>query len=397
MSKTIINTTNASGLSNITTLTVLASSTDREIVIWDGTGGNSIAGGHGVIISAAGDLDNVNSVTFDQVVANPGSTDTLWVNSADGHLMHGATDLEDVAVGPASSTNNAIVCWDGTTGNSIQNSTVLLSDTNVFTISGQTLLKADTTQSNFLVGKTALGTMIGSNNTLVGIDAGTTMSSTGGSNNTGLGYGVLANISFGSSNIAIGNAAGSSYIATETSNIYIGATGTAGEDTTIRIGTSQTACYIKGIHGVTPLGTTQTVILNSDGQLGSVSGSPATASEYSATISTTSPVGYTVDMRAYKVGKIVCVTLSAEVFALGSPVPLISFAGALPAGYRPAAEVIFSALFMSSGVWDTGLVGNIKVSAAGSIVLSWDNDAAPSDFDRNAGFDSDITFTFLAA
>jgi hypothetical protein len=191
------------------------------------------------------------------------------------------------------------------------------------------------------------------------------MSSTGGSNNTGLGYGMLANIGFGSSNIAIGNAAGSSYIATETSNICIGATGTAGEDTTIRIGTSQTACYIKGIHEVTPSGTTQTVILNSDGQLGSVSGTPATASEYSATISTTSPVSYT--------------------------------AGVLPAGYRPSAEVIFPALFMSRGVWDTRLIRNIKVSAAGSIVLGRGNDAAPSDFDGNAGFDSDITFTFLTA
>jgi hypothetical protein len=55
----------------------------------------------------------------------------------------------------------------------------------------------------------------------VGIDAGTTISSTGGFNNTGLGYGVLANISFGSSNIAISNVAGSSYIATKTSNICI--------------------------------------------------------------------------------------------------------------------------------------------------------------------------------
>jgi hypothetical protein len=145
MSKTIINTTNTSRLSKITTLTVPASSTDREIVIWDGTGGNSIAGGHGVPISAAADLASVNSVTFDTAAANPGSTHTLWVNTADGHLMHGATDLEDIAVGPASSTDNAIVRWDGTTGNSIQNSTVLLSDTNVFTISGQTLLYANTT------------------------------------------------------------------------------------------------------------------------------------------------------------------------------------------------------------------------------------------------------------
>jgi hypothetical protein len=102
-------------------------------------------------------------------------------------------------------------------------------------------------------------------------------------------------------------------------------------------------------------------------------------------------------MRAYKVGKIVTVNLVAITFALGSPTALISFAGVLPAGYRPSAEVIFPALFMSGGVWDTGLIGNIKVSAAGSIVLGQDNDAAPSDFDGNAGFDSDITFTFLTA
>jgi hypothetical protein len=42
--------------------------------------------------------------------------------------MHGATDLENIVVGPTSSTNNAIVCWNGTTSNFIQNSTVLLSD-----------------------------------------------------------------------------------------------------------------------------------------------------------------------------------------------------------------------------------------------------------------------------
>jgi hypothetical protein len=120
----------------------------------------------------------------------------------------------------------------------------------------------------------------------------------------------------------------------------------------------------------------QTVILNSDGQLGSVSGTPATASEYSATISTISPIGYTVDMQAYKVGKIVTVNLAATTFALGSPTALISFAGVLPAGYRPSAEVIFPALFMSGGVWDTGLIGNIKVSAAGSIILGRDNHAA---------------------
>jgi hypothetical protein len=53
--------------------------------------------------------------------------------------------------------------------------------------------------------------------------------------------------------------------------------------------------------------------------LRSVSGTPATTSEYSTTISTISPVGYTVDMQAYKMGKIVTVNLVATTFALGSP------------------------------------------------------------------------------
>jgi hypothetical protein len=82
--KTIINTTNASELSNITTLTVPSSSTNREIVIWGGTSGNSIVGGHGVTISTDGDLANVNSVTFDSVAANPGSAYTIWNSLADG-------------------------------------------------------------------------------------------------------------------------------------------------------------------------------------------------------------------------------------------------------------------------------------------------------------------------
>jgi hypothetical protein len=102
-------------------------------------------------------------------------------------------------------------------------------------------------------------------------------------------------------------------------------------------------------------------------------------------------------MQAYKVGKIVTVNLAATIFVLGSATTLISFAGVLPTSYCLFAEVIFLALFMSGGIWDTGLIGNIKVSAAGSIVLGQDNDVAPSDFDGNAGFNSDIAFTFLTA
>jgi hypothetical protein len=67
--KTIINTTKMSGLRNITTLTVLSSSTDREIVIWDRTSENSIKSKHSVTISTNGNLENINSVTLDQVTS----------------------------------------------------------------------------------------------------------------------------------------------------------------------------------------------------------------------------------------------------------------------------------------------------------------------------------------
>jgi hypothetical protein len=185
--KTIINTTNASELSSITTLTMPSSSTNHEIVIWNGTSGNSIAEGHGVIITD-GDLANVNSVTFDSVAANLSGANTIWISLANGHLMHGSTNLENFASGPALSMDNAFVHWDGTTGTVIQNFTVLVSNTNSFTVLGQMLLYADPAQNTFIMSRTVLGTMSGFNNTFVGINARTSMTSTARSNNTGFGY-----------------------------------------------------------------------------------------------------------------------------------------------------------------------------------------------------------------
>jgi hypothetical protein len=85
---------------------------------------NSIKGEHNVIISTDNDLENVNSVIFDSVASKPGSANTIWICSADGHLIHGSTDTEDFVAGLGLLTDNAIVCWNSTTGTSIQNSTV---------------------------------------------------------------------------------------------------------------------------------------------------------------------------------------------------------------------------------------------------------------------------------
>ena len=76
-------------------------------------------------------------------------------------------------------------------------------------------------------------------------------------------------VTTGTNNIAIGQGAGGT-LTTGAGNIYINANaGTAAEATTIRIGTSQTACFVQGINNATvPTGTSTAVrVSNTTGQL----------------------------------------------------------------------------------------------------------------------------------
>jgi len=99
---------------------------------------------------------------------------------------------------------------------------------------------------------------------------------TTGTNNTAIGMQSLVGgyPLTGSYNIAIGYQAGGGIDAANSSNIAIGNAG-ASESNKIRIGTQgtgngqQDSCFIAGIHGVTPSGATQTVIIDSNGELGS--------------------------------------------------------------------------------------------------------------------------------
>lgn len=74
----------------------------------------------------------------------------------------------------------------------------------------------------------------------------------------------------GNNNVLIGYSAGSSYTTNETANIVIGSDGTVGESSTIRIGTegTQTKAFVAGVYGTTGLSSTQSVVVNSSGQLG---------------------------------------------------------------------------------------------------------------------------------
>jgi len=113
------------------------------------------------------------------------------------------------------------------------------------------------------------GNSTGDFNTAIG--DGAMYSSLTGNFNTALGYAALYQ-STGSSNIGIGNQAGSSQT-TGSNDIYIGNAGVSGESDTIRIGSSQTATFVAGVHGVTTGGTGVPVLIDANGQLGTISSS----------------------------------------------------------------------------------------------------------------------------
>ena len=98
-----------------------------------------------------------------------------------------------------------------------------------------------------------------------------------GDNNTSIGINTLLPLTIGSGNTALGANAGLLVGGTSNNNIYINNLG-AVENATIRIGTSPTQqrCFIAGIRGVmTGIADTIPVLIDSAGQLGTVSSSQA--------------------------------------------------------------------------------------------------------------------------
>jgi hypothetical protein len=110
----------------------------------------------------------------------------------------------------------------------------------------------------------------GSYNTANGYDALNFNSS--GDNNTADGAAALSALTTGSYNIALGQNAGTT-IQTGNNNIDIGNTGYGDENSTIRIGTSQTKAVMVGIYGATIASGGTAVYVNSSGLLGTITSS----------------------------------------------------------------------------------------------------------------------------
>ena len=159
---------------------------------------------------------------------------------------------------------------------------------NVNTAIGTDALSFNTTgTSNTAIGNDALhSNTMGDGNTASGVNALVSNaagmlntangfqalnSNTTGNSNTAVGFQALF-FNTGSVNIGLGNNAGL-HLTTGSNNICIGNLGVAGESDTIRVGSSQTATFVAGVSGVTTGGTGIPVLIDSNGQLGTVSSS----------------------------------------------------------------------------------------------------------------------------
>ncbi len=195
----------------------------------------------------------LSSVTIASYNVAIGST-ALYVNKTNsqnvavgyGGLQNCTNDSELVAVGYLALQNDN-AAHQGTLSGFGENTAV-----------GYQTLQADVTGvDNTAVGYQALNAnTISTGNTALGYRALFTTTSSGGSENTAIGSGALANLGLGNgagggtNNVALGYGAGDSLF-NGNDNIYIGNTGpTSGfaEDNTIRIGTQglQTATYLAG-------------------------------------------------------------------------------------------------------------------------------------------------------
>jgi hypothetical protein len=235
----------------------------------------------------------------------------LLFNTADGNAAFGAaallfntTGINNTAVGAAALSHNTIAEENTATG-----AFALSSNTegDFNTANGAfTLFTNNTGERNTATGDSALyGNTTGGNNTANGFQAlknnttgfqntanglqallnNTTgddntatgvvalLSNTTGDGNTANGVGALFSNTTGTGNIALGFSAGFN-LTTGNNNIDIGNNGVAAEASTIRIGSSQTRAFIAGIRGVaTGVGDAIPVLIDSDGQLGTMSSS----------------------------------------------------------------------------------------------------------------------------
>lgn len=227
-------------------------------------------------ITTAGKI--ANSAT---TAASLNNTNTIVMRDASGHfittmisitgLVTNPTDVAtkayvDAAVIPSVGTNlnipNTLVQRDSTGSFAAQ--VVSVVDT---VLTGNLYLgnSINSGMGNILKNGIPFVHNYGTNNTFIGSNAGN-FTMTGIGRNSAVGVNALSGITNGINNIAIGYQAGQA-LTTGSGNVYINANAaSASESSTIRIGSSQIACFIAGITSTGVSG--DVVVIDNNGQLG---------------------------------------------------------------------------------------------------------------------------------
>jgi hypothetical protein len=260
------NNITTTGLANTVTFD-LTGTTNHAVQVGNATGSLTSlavgATGEGLMGATGADPGWTGSPTFSGTVT--GGTG-LVATTGDVTITAGNLDLPDTN---AAGTQGII----GFGGNMWINN---LGTHNTFVgeDSGNLALTVATTTDNTGIGYHSLFACDGSTN-CVGLGATSLVALTSGDNNVACGSGSLSGLTTGSNCIALGYNAGSAATVASSSDIYIGNIGAA-ESNTIRIGTQgngagqQDKAYMAGIYGVTPIGTINVALIDSNGQLGSV-------------------------------------------------------------------------------------------------------------------------------
>jgi hypothetical protein len=200
----------------------------------------------------------------------------LLNNNTDGNTAVGAATLLNNTTGQGNTAVGAAALLQnigGSEGDGSLNTAVGLQALTSNTTGGfNTAVGGGTLEGP--AGKPPLGSnTTGTSNTAVGSatsDPGALGSNTTGDTNTAIGAAALNMNTTGSFNIAVGFNAGSA-LTTGSGNIDIGNNGNENEESTIHIGTAQTATFIAGISGTAVVG--DPVVVDANGQLGTATSS----------------------------------------------------------------------------------------------------------------------------
>jgi len=258
----------------------------------------------GAVPPTANNINVVGDGTTVTVAGNPG-TSTLTISLVGGGVAAqsfptdsgtatpNGSGVLNINAGNSTKHCGSSVLFSGS-GNTVQlsvtdsnTSTFIGSTAGNLTATGQfnsgfgsnTLIALTSGSSNHAWG-TGSGSHIttGSNNVLGGASSGSSL--TTGDNNLLLADSSANLLVTGSNNVILGRSGGAAYTTSESNNVIVGRNvGVVGESNVIRIGsdgvttTNQTKCFINGIYGVAPSGSPLTVVINSNGQLGTTGAS----------------------------------------------------------------------------------------------------------------------------